>query len=88
LARKFYAVVAVSMVVGLALNFAGFNAVQMLFWTAVLNGVLAPPLIVLVVLLTSDRSVMGEHVNSPLLRWLGWATAVIMAAASIAMLLV
>jgi NRAMP (natural resistance-associated macrophage protein)-like metal ion transporter len=85
LARKFYAVVAVSMVVGLALDFAGFNAVQMLFWTAVINGVLAPPLVVLVVLLTSDRRVMGEHVNSPLLRLLGWATAVIMAAASVAM---
>jgi Mn2+/Fe2+ NRAMP family transporter len=35
--------------------------------------------------LTSDRRVMGEHVNSPLLRLLGWATAVIMAAASVAM---
>ena len=85
LAWKFYAVVAVSMVLGLALDFAGFNAVQMLFWTAVINGVLSPPLVVLVVLLTSDRSVMGEHDNSPLLRLLGWATAVIMAAASLAM---
>jgi Mn2+/Fe2+ NRAMP family transporter len=85
LARKFYTVVAVSMVMGLALDFAGFNAVQMLFWTAVINGVLAPPLIVLVVLLTSDRSVMGEHANSPLLRLLGWTTAILMAAASVAM---
>jgi NRAMP (natural resistance-associated macrophage protein)-like metal ion transporter len=86
LARKFYAVIAVSMVLGLVLDFAGFNAVKMLFWAAVINGVLAPPLIVLVVLLTSDRKVMGKRVNSPLLRWLGWATAIIMAAASIAMI--
>ena len=41
------------MVLGLALDFVGFNAVKMLFYSAVLNGVLAPPLIVLVVLLTS-----------------------------------
>ena len=44
------------------------------------------PLIVLVVLLTSDRAVMGKRVNPPLLRWLGWATAVIMTAATVGML--
>ena len=69
----------------LLLNYFGFDAVTMLFWSAVLNGVLAAPLIVLVVLLTSDRSVMGEWVNPPLLRWLGWLTAVVMTAAAIAM---
>ncbi len=86
LSPKFYAVVTVSMLIGLALNYAGFDAVRMLFWAAVVNGVLAPPLIVLVVLLTSDRRVMGERVNSPLLRWLGWATAAVMTAAAIALL--
>jgi Mn2+/Fe2+ NRAMP family transporter len=86
LARRFYAVVAVSMLVGLILNFVGLNAVAMLFWSAVVNGVLAAPLIVLVVLLTSDPTVMGKRVNPPLLRWLGWATAVIMTAATVGML--
>jgi Mn2+/Fe2+ NRAMP family transporter len=57
----------------------------MLFWSAVLNGVLAPPLIVLVVLLTSNKKVMGKRINPPLLKWLGWATAVIMAVAALAM---
>jgi len=85
LARRFYAVVGVSMLVGLGLNFAGFNAVAWLFWSAVVNGVLAAPLIVLVVLLTSDRTVMGKRVNPPLLRWLGWITAVVMAAATVGM---
>jgi len=85
LAKKFYAIVAAAMVLGLALDYAGFNAVKMLFWSAVLNGVLAPPLIVLVVLLTSNKKIMGERVNPPLLKWLGWATAVIMAVAAIAM---
>jgi Mn2+/Fe2+ NRAMP family transporter len=84
LARKFYAVVAVSMGLGLILNFVGLDAVAMLFWSAVVNGVLAPPLIV-VVRLTSDSRVMGLRVNSALLRWLGWATAVIMAGATMGM---
>jgi NRAMP (natural resistance-associated macrophage protein)-like metal ion transporter len=85
LAKKFYAIVASSMILGLALDYAGFNAVKMLFWSAVLNGVLAPPLIVLVVLLTSSRKVMGDHVNPPVLRWLGWVTAAVMAVAAVAM---
>ena len=85
LARRFYAVVAVAMLVGLILNYVGLDAVTMLFWSAVVNGVLAAPLIVLVVLLTSDRAVMGQRVNPPLLRWLGWATAVVMTAATVGM---
>jgi hypothetical protein len=64
-ARKFYAVMAVAMALGLALNFAGFNAVKMLFWLAVINGLLAPPLILLVILLTCSHKVMGKRVNSP-----------------------
>jgi len=84
-ARGFYAVIAVAMMVGLALDFAGLNAVKMLFWSAVLNGVLAPPLVVLVVMLTSDRRVMGTRVNSPAMRWLGWVCAVAMGVAAVAM---
>src|SRR5207248_1637034 len=85
LAPKFYTVLAVSMLLGMALNYAGINAVKMLFWSAVLNGVLAPPLIVLVILLTSNPRVMGERVNSPVLRWLGWTTVVVMSAAAVGM---
>ena len=85
LSRKFYTVVAVSMLLGLALDFVGFNAVKMLFYSAVLNGVLAPPLIVLVVLLTSKREVMGTRVSSRPLRYLGWTTAAVMSAAVVGM---
>jgi NRAMP (natural resistance-associated macrophage protein)-like metal ion transporter len=85
-ARKFYAVMAVAMALGLALNFAGIKPVKMLFWSAVINGLLAPPLILLVILLTSSRKVMGKCVNSPLLKYLGWATFAVMTAAAIGML--
>ena len=86
-AGKFYAVMAVAMALGLVLNFAGFNAVKMLFWSAVINGLLAPPLILLVILLTSSDKVMGECVNSPLLRSLGWATFAVMTAAAAGMII-
>ncbi len=86
LARRFYGVIAVSMLVGLALNYAGFNAVKMLFWSAVLNGVLAPPLVILVVLLTSDKKVMGKRANAPGAQVLGWICAGFMSAAAVAML--
>jgi NRAMP (natural resistance-associated macrophage protein)-like metal ion transporter len=85
LSRKFYALIAVAMLLGLTLDFVGFNAVKMLFYSAVLNGVLAPPLIVLVVLLTSNSKIMGIRVSSRPLRYVGWATAVIMTAACIGM---
>jgi NRAMP (natural resistance-associated macrophage protein)-like metal ion transporter len=86
-APKFYAVMAVAMAVGLALNYFGFNAVRMLFWSAVINGLLAPPLILLVILLTSSHKVMGKRVNPPLLRYLGWATFAVMTAAAVGMIL-
>lgn len=83
-ARKFYAVVAISMALGMALDAFGFNAVAMLFWSAVLNGVLAPPLILLVLLLTNDPKVMGEHVNGRVLRVLGWLTVAVMGFCAVA----
>jgi NRAMP (natural resistance-associated macrophage protein)-like metal ion transporter len=85
LAGKFYATIGVAILVGLGFDFAGLNAVRMLFWSAVLNGVLAPPLVVMVVLLTSDRKVMGPRVNSFWLKILGWACAGVMGAAAIAL---
>jgi NRAMP (natural resistance-associated macrophage protein)-like metal ion transporter len=86
LAPKFYAVLGTSILVGLGFDFAGINAVKMLFWSAILNGLLAPPLVVMVVLLTSDRKVMGDRVNSRGMRVLGWMCAFVMTAAAFALL--
>jgi NRAMP (natural resistance-associated macrophage protein)-like metal ion transporter len=88
MAPKFYSVLTVAVAIGLALDYLKLNPVKMLFWAAVINGVLAPPLIVLVTLLTSDPKVMGKRVNPPLMRWLGWITAIVMTIASAAMILV
>jgi NRAMP (natural resistance-associated macrophage protein)-like metal ion transporter len=82
-AKKFYLILAAAMALGLALNYAGLNAIKLLFTAAVINGVLAPPLILIVVLLTRDRSVMGLAVNSSLLNFLGWITFVVMVVAAL-----
>ena len=55
----------------LALNYAGMDAIKMLFWAAVINGVLAPPLILLIILLSSSPKVMGQLVNPRFFRYLG-----------------
>jgi len=87
-AKRFYAVIAVSVAVGLALHYAGLNAVKMLFWSAVVNGVLAPPLVILVVLVTSDRKIMGHRTNSPAMRVLGWTCAAAMSVAAVALIVI
>src|SRR5579862_2625069 len=71
-AAKFYTVLTISLVLGRTLDYAGLDAVKMLFWSAVINGALAPPLILLIILLTSNAEVMGGRVNSPAMKFFGW----------------
>jgi Mn2+/Fe2+ NRAMP family transporter len=84
-APKFYAVLAIALLLGLTLNYLRFNAVRMLFLAAVVNGILAPPLVALVTKLSSDQSVMAGRTSPAVLKWLGWFTALIMSAAAIVM---
>jgi NRAMP (natural resistance-associated macrophage protein)-like metal ion transporter len=84
-ARKFYGVLAGGVVVGIALDFLGVNPISALFWSAVINGVAAVPLIAVIVWLACDRSIMGKWVSSPLARAWGWATVGLMAIAVVAM---
>ncbi len=85
-AKKFYLVLAVAIALGIGLNYAGLNAIKLLFTTAVINGVLAPPLILIVLLLTSDRMVMSDAVNSRTLAVLGWLEFSVMVAAALGLL--
>jgi Mn2+/Fe2+ NRAMP family transporter len=82
-APRFYGVIVVSTLIGMLLNFVGLDPVKALFWTAVLNGVLAPPLLVVVMLVANNRAIMGKWVNSPGLNILGWATTLLMLAAAV-----
>jgi len=86
-ARKFYMVIAISMLVAMQINFMNINPISALFWTAVINGFLAPPLLVIIMLISNRRKIMGKWVNGPLVNILGWATALTMFAAAIALVI-
>jgi NRAMP (natural resistance-associated macrophage protein)-like metal ion transporter len=77
-AKEFYLVIGASTVAALVVNFLGINPVKALFWTAVINGFLAPPLLVIIMLLANNQAVMGNRVNGLLLNVLGWTTAALM----------
>ena len=84
-ARPFYGVIAAAMLVGLGLGFTPLNPIKALFYSAVINGVVAVPLIVLILLLASRRSVMGEFTARRATLILGWTAAVVMAGAAVLM---
>ena len=84
-ARAFYATIIVATGVGIALNFVGLNPIKALFWAAVINGVVAVPLLIVTMLMTSRREIMGQWVLGPKSRFFGWATAIIMALCVVAM---
>ena len=85
-ARQFYAVIVIATLVGMLINFLGINPFDALFWTAVINGFVAPPLLVLIMLVSNSRRIMGERVNSLGLNVMGWLAAAAMFAAALALL--
>ena len=85
--RGFYGVIAVATLVGVALCFTPTDPVKELFWSAVLNGVIAVPIMAIMMLLSSRRDTMGEHVIGKRLCVLGWLATGAMAATVLAMLL-
>lgn len=87
-ARGFYGVIAASTMVGFALNFVGIAPFRMLYLAAVCNGVLAAPLMVLILLASNDRKVVGKNRNTPIQNILGWIITIVMAAASIGMFVI
>jgi Mn2+/Fe2+ NRAMP family transporter len=84
-ARAFYAVVLLSMAIGIALDFADINAVQALYWTAVINGVLAPFLLLGILFVASDRKIMHGQPSSGLGRIAVTATMLLMFGACLGM---
>lgn len=85
-AKKFYGVIAASTLVGVTIDFLGINPISALFWTAVINGVVAPPLLVVVMIVARDKRVMGNRTNGLFANIVGWLAAGIMFAAAIGML--
>jgi Mn2+/Fe2+ NRAMP family transporter len=86
-APKFYFVIAAATIVGLCLNFVGMNPIRALFWSAVINGVVAAPLMVLLMIMSANSRVIGQFVLPKYLRVLGWTATVIMLVASLLFLM-
>ncbi len=85
-ALAFYGVLALSAGIGIALNFTAINPIEALYWSAVINGVLAVPVMILLMAMSRRTDVMGDFKISGLLYWLGWLATAVMTIAVIAML--
>ena len=86
-AKGFYGVIAVATLLGLALNFTPIDPIRALFWTAVINGVVAVPVMVMMMFMASDAKIMTERFTlKPGLKVMGWITTAVMLAAVIGMI--
>jgi len=85
LAKQFYAVIAVSILGGVALTFTHFDPIKALYWSAVINGLAAVPVMALVMLMSGNRRIMGEFAVGGLLRLVGWIATAAMGLAAIGM---
>lgn len=84
--KLFYLVICLSMLLGIAINFAGINPIQALYITAIINGVLAPPLLIVIMHIANNKEIMGSRVNSKLTNFVGWTACTIMSLASLTLL--
>jgi Mn2+/Fe2+ NRAMP family transporter len=86
-ARGFYGVIAVSVLAGLVIQFSPISPMRALFWSAVINGVVAVPLMLVIILLVTKKSVMGTFTASRPIIALGWIATAVMGVAAVLMLM-
>ncbi len=82
---KFYGVIALSLFAGIGVNFLGIPPFKLLYYAAAINGITAPPLILLILLICNNKKIMGSHTNSPLQNLFGTSIVIIMSLAAIAL---
>jgi len=85
MAKRFYSIIAVSTLVGVALCFMPINPIKALYWSAVINGVISVPIMAVMMLMAARTDVMGRFVVTRRLKWLGWMATGVMAVAVVAM---
>ncbi|MBB5460051.1 Mn2+/Fe2+ NRAMP family transporter [Paraburkholderia sp. Cpub6] len=83
LAREFYAVIALAILGGVAITFMHFDPIRALCWSAVINGVTAVPIMVIMMLMARSRRVMGQFAVKGVLAWGGWLATLAMALAAV-----
>ena len=86
-AKAFYATIALATMLGALINFSPINPIKALYWTAVINGVVAVPVMAIMMMMTADPKIMGDFVVRGLLRAIGWIATGVMAAAVAGMLI-
>jgi len=87
-ARGFYLVIIISIFVGLAMNFLGINPISALYWSAFLNGVIALPLLAIIMKIGGDKKIMGSETNPFWVKIFGWLAIIAMALALVGMIIV
>ena len=85
-AKGFYSIIALSLLVGLSLNYIGITPINALIYTAILYGMTAPVLIAIILHISNNKEIMGENTNSTLSNVLGFGALVIMTLAAVALL--
>ena len=80
-AHAFYGIIALSVLVGLGINFLGIDPIKALIYSAVANGIVAPLVLALIVIISSNRHIMGDWVNKKSVTWLGWGVTSLMVVA-------
>lgn len=84
-ARRFYAILAISIIIGFVINLIGINPIKALIFTAIAYGVTAPILIAIIMHICNNKKIMGEFTNKPLSNILGWVTLLVMTGAAVAL---
>ena len=84
-APAFYGAIALATLIGASLNFTPLDPIKALFWSAVINGVAAVPIMVMIMLMASRKEVMGQFALRPLLKAFGWLATAVMTVAAIGM---
>jgi Mn2+/Fe2+ NRAMP family transporter len=83
----FYCAIGIAITTGLLLNFLHINPVKALYWAAILNGLVAAPLMCVIMMMASNQKVMGKFVIPPYLRWVGWCATAVMVCVCIGVIL-
>ncbi len=83
-APAFYGVIIISVVIGMLINFFGFDPIKVLIYSAVVNGLVAPVVLVLIVQIAGNKKIMGRHKNGWFTQLIGWSVVVIMTIAGLA----
>jgi len=85
-AKAFYIIIAISLVLGLSLNYVGITPIQSLIYTAILYGLTAPVLIAIILHISNNKKIMGENVNGRITNILGFAALIIMTVTALALI--